>query len=318
MSVQNRAHILQSVRAALVRTDQSARDVLSALGVAPTSFYRWMRQPEQPSPDKRVPRSAVPRPTPEEEAVVQSQALLHPRLGYKRLAWQMLDADVVALRPYQVYTVLGQLNLIVRRPKEPDQALKRPEPPKRPDEVWHIDLMYVSISGRWYYLVDVVDGYSRFLVHWSLNTTMLAETVTMTVQEALERLDPKPTQPPKIIHDHGSQFVSAEWRSLIQARGIADIKTRVAHPQSNGVVERLHRTHREEAGLDEDAGYHAALDQFERWARYYNRERPHSALRYLCPIDYYRGDPNARLAERKRKLAVAQADRAAYWSNAQP
>ena len=313
--------MLASVRTTLERTEQSARQILSALGIPPTSFYRWVRQPEQPVPKERAVRPAVPRPTPEEEAAVKEQALLHPRLGYKRLSWQMLDADVVALRPYQVYTILGQLDLIVRRPKEPDQALRRPEPPRRPDEAWHIDLMYVCLSGRWYYLVDIVDGYSRFLVHWSLNTTMLAETVTITVQEALERLDPKPTEPPKLIHDHGSQFVSAEWRSVVQSCGIADIKTRVAHPQSNGVVERLHRTHREEASLDEDAGYHAALEQFGHWTRYYNHQRPHSALKYLCPIDYYRGDPEARLVGRSRKLAEAQAARAAYaayWKAGQP
>lgn len=226
----------------------------------------------------------------------------------------MLDADVAALKPYQVYAVLGQLDLIVRRPRELEQPLTRPEPPRRPDETWHIDLMYVSLGGRWYYLVDVVDGYSRFLVHWSLNTTMLAETVTMTVQQALDALKPKPEQPPKIIHDHGSQFMSSEWRSLIQSCGIADIKTRVAHPQSNGVVERLHRTHREEAGLVEDAGYHAALEQFERWAQYYNHQRPHSALKYLSPIDYYRGDPDARLAERSLKLGAALTARKAHWS----
>lgn len=228
----------------------------------------------------------------------------------------MLDQDVAALLPWQVYDLLGQFGLIVRRPQEPAQTLRRPEPPKRADEVWHIDLMYLRLSGRWYYLVDIVDGYSRFLVHWSLNTTMLSETVTLTVQEALDRLDPKPAEPPRIIHDHGSQFVSSEWRSLVRSSGLTDIKTRVAHPESNGVVERLHRTHREEADLDESAGYHAALEQFARWSRYYNQERPHSALAYLCPFDYYRGDPQARLAERRRKLKAARTARAAYWGDA--
>lgn len=248
-------------------------------------------------------------------------ALEHPALGYKRLAWQMLDRDVAALRPHQVYQLLGELDLIVRRQK-PADTLKRPLPPGRPDEVWHVDLMYVRLSGRWYYLVDIIDGYSRYLVHWSLNTTMLAETVTMTVQQALERLDPQPAaigvEPPRIVHDHGCQFLSAEWRSLIQSTGLADIKTRVAHPESNGVVERLHRTHREEAALDPDISYHQALDRFASWSRYYNHERPHSALKYLCPTDYYRGDPKARLEERRRKLAAARTDRAAYWSNNQP
>jgi transposase InsO family protein len=229
----------------------------------------------------------------------------------------MLDEDVVALRPYQVYALLGQLDLIARRPREA-LTLTRPEPPSRPDEVWHIDLMYVCLSGRWYYLVDIIDGYSRFLVNWTLNTTMLAETVTLTVQQAVERLQPRPTEIPRIVHDHGRQFVSAEWRSLIQGSGIADIKTRVAHPQSNGVIERLHRTHREEAALDPEAGYHAALEQFARWAQYYNYRRPHLALKYLCPFDYYRGDPQARLADRRRKLTTAQEARAAYWRTGKP
>ena len=80
----------------------------------------------------------------------------------------------------------------------------------------------------------------------------------------------------------------------------------------------MHRTHREEAGLDENGGYHAALEQFARWAKYYNHQRPHWALRYLCPIDYYHGDPEARLTGRRGKLAAAQAARQAYWRTAQP
>ena len=289
------------------------------MGIPRTNYYRWMRaasKPEASGPMERAAR-AIASPTPEEVAAVKEQALLYPRLGYKRLAWQMLDQGAAALRPGQVYAALGQLELIVRRPKEISQALKRPAPPTRSDDVWHIDLMYVCLSDRWYYLVDIVDGFSRFLVHWSLNTTMLAQTVTLTVQEAVERLLPKPAKAPTLIHDHGSQFVSAEWRSLIKSSGITDVKTRVAHPQSNGIVERLHRTHREEALLDKDASYHEALEHFAQWVQYYNRERPHSALRYLCPIDYYRGDPEARLAERRIKLAEAQEARAAYWRASQ-
>lgn len=111
--------------------------------------------------------------------------------------------------------------------------------------------------------------------------------------------------------------MSSEWRSLIPSCGITDIKTCVALPQPNGVVEWLYRIHREEAGLLEDTGYHAALEQFERWAQHYNHRRPHSALEYPCPIDYYRGDPQSRLAERKSKLEAALTARIAHWSTAQ-
>ena len=79
-------------------------------------------------------------------------------------------------------------------------------------------------------------------------------------------------------------------------------------------MERLHRTHREE-GLTEEAltGYYAALDAMKDWSDYYNYKRPHSAIRYLVPADYYRGDPDSRIAERKEKLVQAVEMRQAYW-----
>ena len=164
------------------------------------------------------------------------------------------------------------------------------------------------------YLVDILDGYSRYLVHWSLNLTMLADTVTFTAQEALERLPQRRPGEPRIVHDNGSQFLSAEWRRFVEAAKVVDIRTRVAHPQSNGRVERLHRTHREEGLTEEDlADYRRALAGMARWGHYYNYERPHSSLKYLRPVDHYRGDPAARLAERDWKLAQALEDRGQYW-----
>ncbi len=143
---------------------------------------------------------------------------------------------------------------------------------------------------------------------------MESETVTMTVQKALDRLGDRKAGEPRVIHDHGSQFISHEWRNFVKGAGITDIKTRIAHPESNGKLERLHRTHREE-GLTEEAltGYYTALDAMESWDKYYNYKRPHSAIRYLVPADYYRGDPDSRIAERKEKLVQAVEMRQAYW-----
>lgn len=90
---------------------------------------------------------------------------------------------------------------------------------------------------------------------------MLADIVTLTVQEALERLSGRRTGEPRWVHDHGSQFLNAERRAFIEEAGVTDIKTRVAHPESNGRLERLHRTHRKE-GLTEETleAYHQALE----------------------------------------------------------
>ncbi len=315
-SAEEKALILETVQRAQERTGQPVGEILTQLEFPAATYYRWKTRAREGRLADRVvvPQRQALLPTPEEVAAVCAFARAHPQMGYKRLTWQMVDQDVVYLRPYQVYRILQEHDLLRRRQTPPPEALKRPPEPDHPDEVWHIDLMYLYIPPRWYYLVDILDGYSRFLVHWSLNLTMHAETVTLTVQEALERLPERRPGEPKLVHDWGSQFLSAEWRAFVAGAGVTDIKTRVAHPESNGRLERLHRTHREEGLTEEDlSAYHKALDAMARWSDYYNYERPHSALKYLRPIDYYRGDPEARLAERERKLAQAVESRSAYW-----
>ena len=216
------------------------------------------------------------------------------------------------------HRILREHNLFRRRRTSPTEPPRRPRAPDHPDEVCHIDLIYLYIPPRWYYLVDILDGYSRFLVHWSPNLGMRAETVTLTVQEALEGLPERRDGEPRLVHDHGSQFLSAEWRAFVARAGLTDVKTRVAHPESNGRLERLHRTHREEGLTEEDlSAYHKALEGMARWSHYYKTTsvltRPQ---KYLHPVGCYRGDPEARLEERARKLGRRIEARRMYWKYA--
>lgn len=308
--------ILAVVRQAEEVTSRPLCGVLQTFGLPRATYYRWTeRQTAGTLADQIiVPSRHVIAPTPAEVASVCRHARICPAMGYKRLAWQMVDKDVAYLKPHQVYDVLATNNLLARQPKPAAGSLHRPPEPDHPDQVWHVDLMYLFIRPRWYYLVDILDGYSRYLVAWSLNLTMLADTVTLTMQQALDKLTGRLPGEPRIVHDHGSQFVGTEWHRFVTASSVTDIKTRVAHPESNGRVERLHRTHREEGLTDDDLGsYYAACDGMTRWGTYYNTDRPHSSLGYLYPVDYYRGDPVARLAERQGKLAEALKQRQEYW-----
>jgi putative transposase len=315
-SEEHKERLLDTIAQARDHTKWPTRRLLAQLNLAPATYYRWKERAQQGQlADRIVLPEAVPlRPTPKEVEAVCAFARAHPLTGYKRLCWQMLDEDVACLRAYQVYRILKEHDLLARRGPQALRELNRPPEPDHADQVWHTDLMYLFIRPRWYYLVDIVDGFSRFLVHWSLNPTMTADTVTLTMQEALERLPKRVAGEPDVVHDHGSQFLSAEWRSLVQSGGFTDIRTRVAHPQSNGRIERLHRTHREE-GLAESelSEYAVALETLGTWQQYYNYRRPHSALHYLRPIDYYRGDPQARQQERAQKLQRAVQARQSYW-----
>jgi len=285
---------LDTIQQAQNINDTSMRNVLQQLCIAPATYYRWTartgdgRLVDDPT---RCARISMP-PTPTERIAVCDFARAHPLMGYKRLTWDMVDRDIAYLRPHQVYQVLQKANLLARRPPVALDPLRRPAPPDRPDQVWHVDLTYIYIRPRWYYLVDILDGYSRYLVHWKLNLTKHADLVMLAVQEALDTLPTRRPGEPQLVHDHGSQFISREWRTFVTLAGADDIRTRVAHPESNGRVERLHRTHREEGLIGEDlTAYAQGVAALTRWHDYYNNRRPHSALQYLRPVDYYRGNP---------------------------
>jgi transposase InsO family protein len=317
--------LLGALRQAQGQSGQALRDLRPVVGVPRATYYRWQaREAAQTLQDRIVtPRRQVVWPTPDEVQAVRTFALQEPTMGYKRLAWRMVDAGVACLRPYQVLAILREANLLRRQAAPDPPALRRPREAERPDQTWHTDLMYLHIAPRWYYLIDVLDAYSRYLVHWKLLTDMRAESVTEALQEALEKLAANPPPElyplhpgePALVHDSGCQFVGVEWRRFIAGSGQRDIRTRVAHPQSNGRVERLHRTHREEGLALAPETYAQAVEQLARWADYYNGQRPHSALGYLCPLDYYRGDPALRREQREAALAQAALQRQSYWAD---
>jgi putative transposase len=304
-----RAGLILAVSAARARSALPVRAVLKELGLSHASYYRYLKTPE---PAKRKPRAKSPPLTPAERLAVKDIALAHPATGYKSLTWSLQNEAIVGVRPHQVLALLREEELIVRREAAAPCQNKRPAAPSFPNQVWHIDLMYLWLRTRWWYLVDILDGYSRFLVHWTLNDSLAAETVSLTVLEALEMWGPE--LKPGIIHDRGSQFVSKDWRLFVAHHGLPSIRIRLRHPQSNGRIERLHRTHREEGLVGSDGWtLSQAKTQLSRWADQYNNLRPHSALNGLPPVVYYLGEPDAALAQREHFVQAAAQARANYW-----
>jgi transposase InsO family protein len=108
---------------------------------------------------------------------------------------------------------------------------------------------------------------------------------------------------PRLISDNGSQFISKDFKELLIMLEIGHTFTRANHPQSNGKLERFHRTLKNEhtrrsAYVDDaDARVRMAL-----WLAYYNSERLHSAIGYLTPDDVFYGRKELRIAVRREKL----------------
>jgi len=284
--------------------------ILRDLGVSKASYYRYLRDPVLRN---RTRRKKAPPLTPFEKQAVIELAHRHPLTGYKSLTYLMQNDHIVGVRAHQTYRVLQEESLLGPRTIVGPLTLKKPQSPQGPNLVWHIDLMYVWLSGRWFYLVDILDAYSRYLVHWTLNRTMQTYTVSQTVQEALERWNCI-GKAPAMVHDNGTQFLSKDWRDFASHHGMPSIRTRVAHPQSNGLIERVHRTHRSQAlAATDEWSYDYAQEAIAAWVDVYNNARPHHSLCGLPPAVYHLGEPDAAMAQREHFVQAAAQARANYW-----
>jgi putative transposase len=121
----------------------------------------------------------------EKEAIIQFH-LKNPLEGYRRLTFMMLDADVVAVSPASVWRVMKQAGLLSRWKRRPSRKGSGFEQPLRPHQHWHIDVSYINLCGTFYYLCSVLDGFSRFLVHWDLRESMRETDVEVILERAKE------------------------------------------------------------------------------------------------------------------------------------
>ena len=291
------------------RSGWPAKRTLAALGIAPRSYYRWRRERawEQAAPSKPAPPYEA---TAGEKQLVLEYARRYPALRHRELAWRMVDEDVVGLSPSTVYRILKENNLVCPWRRRTKRYRAVWEKASRPDQRWATDLMYVQVLGMTYFLSSFLDEYSRMIVHWVLLPNMEAHSVSVSAQAAIEQLprgsDGRPRVTPEIRSDNGSGYVSAEFRSVLRENGLGHHRIRPHCPEENGLIERAHRTLREELDGETITTYWQAHDALAKVIHRYNHERLHSALGYLRPIDYYRGDPDRLQAERRTKLAEAR------------
>lgn len=228
----------------------------------------------------------------------------NPLEGYRRLTFMMLDDDVVAVSPSSVYRVLKAAGRLDRKWQKPSKKGTGFVQPLKPHDHWHVDISYINVQGTFYYLTSLLDGASRFLVHWELRETMTERDVEIVVQRALEK---HPDEKPRIISDNGPQFIARDFKEFIRIVGMTHVRTSPYYPQSNGKLERWHGSLKREcirptcpASLEE-AKCRVAL-----FVEHYNQVRLHSALGYITPADKLNGLEDVIIAERDRKLEEAR------------
>jgi putative transposase len=242
--------------------------------------------------------------TDDEKERIRLFARAHPLEGYRRMTFMMLDADQVACSPASVYRVLKIAGLLAGPTPNITKKGTGFVQPLKPHEHWHVDVSYLNIAGTFYFLCSILDGSSRFIVHWEIREKMEETDVETIIQRAREAY---PDARPRIISDNGPQFIAKDFKEFIRIAGMTHVKTSPYYPQSNGKIERWHKTIKGECirvlvPLSLDDARRIVSD----YVTHYNHVRLHSAIGYITPKAKLDGRDKEIFDQRDRKLAEAR------------
>lgn len=304
-----RGRITEDIKLQQRRTGYGLEKLIKLYSIPRSTYYSWFDGDGALKPPGEKKLKALTEITLEEIEAVVVYRKKHPEVGYRKLCWMMVDEDVVFLSESSVYNILSARGLLYgwARPDSEGTGKEYKNKPKRPHHHWHTDIAYIKIRNVFYFLIMVLDGYSRFLLDWDLMSDMTGQSVEMFIQRVKEKY---PHARPMLIHDNGSQFISHDFKRLVTQLEIQSVATRRNHPETNGKAERWNGLVKNEAIRPNcPVSYQEAWEILNEYGYAYNYQRLHAGIHFLRPADMFFERGGKILKERNEKLKQARKQR---------
>jgi len=304
-------------------SELGVKRTLKELGVNRSTFYGWYCKYREKGYDGLSPTLPTRRgywnriPEEEREDVVNT-ALEMPELSPRELAWHITDHQGWFISESSVYRILKSRGLIT---SPTHIVLKAADEFKDKtsgiNQMWQTDFTYMKIIGwGWYYLATILDDYSRYIVTWELCTSMRSEDVERIIDKALDITGLSINNRPRLLSDNGSCYISNDLKAFMDDRGMTHVRGKPLHPQTQGKIERYHRSMKNIIKLENYYLPEELNRQLELFVEYYNNERYHESLNNLTPADIYFGRDKEIIANRKTiKEKTINMRRKMYWKN---
>jgi len=294
----------------LVETSElPVKHTLAELDVPRSTFYDWYRryaeagydglaaqQPQRQQFWNRIPDTV-------RQQVVDA-ALAQTELSPRQLAWQFTDREGYFISESSVYRILKSYDLVTSPVFQIVSAKDAfDNPTTRVNELWQTDFtQFKVLDWGYYYLCTVLDDFSRYILAWRLAPTMGSTDVEQTLNIAVAKTGVaqiKVAHRPRLLSDNGPAFVSDALRQYLRHQQIQHIRGAPYHPQTQGKIERWHRSMKSVVKLEHyytPAALEAAIASF---VTYYNTQRYHESLDNVTPEDVYLGRRDAILTQRQ-------------------
>jgi transposase InsO family protein len=271
----------------------SVKRALKELGINRSTFYQWYQRYLEYGYDGLADRKPTPRkfwnkiPENVKDQVVHI-ALQYPEKSPRELAWFITDSQGYFISESSVYRILKAYDLITSPAYIVLSAKdKFDQPTKRVNELWQTDFSYFKIIGwGWYYLFP----------------TMSATDVQETLEMALRKTgvdQVKVKLRPRLLSDNGPCYLSKELKAYLDDREIKHIKGAPYHPQTQGKIERYHRSIKNVITLQNYYFPGELKNAISDFVQYYNNERYHESLNNLTPAQVNCGRSKEIISVRK-------------------
>ena len=293
------------------KTKLNASEMVKMIGIHRSRYYEWKRRKNMPNQHNHtIPKSHWILDE-EKEGIIHFCKERIKEEGYKRLTYQMIDSNIAFVSESTTYRILKQAECVEKKSDRTSSKGKGFKQPLRVHEHWHMDISYINILGTMFFLICVLDGASRYIVHHELRKNMTEFDVELTLAKALEKY---PEARPRLITDNGSQFISKEFKSFIRFIHFTHVRTSVNYPQSNGKIERFHKTIKKEHVRKKSfLSLHDARGQMDKYIEFYNKKRLHSAIGYVTPEDVLKDRKHQIIELRMKKIQEAKKLRREFY-----
>jgi putative transposase len=212
----------------------------------------------------------------------------HPSYGYRRIHFKMcLLGTPLNIKKFR--RLYKQEKLILRRKRKPRRIIGQgPKLPlhhvKKTHDLWAMDFMHDTLmNGRRLRVLTIIDHHSRYSPGIFIKKSFRASDLC----KILDHLFETEGKPNALITDNGTEFTAIEFKEWAKRNKVELFYIRPGRPVENGLCESFNGRVRDEF-LNQSVfiDYEDAAEKIEEWRNYYNKERPHSALGYLTPLQF--------------------------------
>jgi putative transposase len=277
-------------------SELGVKRTLEELGISRSTFYDWYKHYLEEGYEGLKPRESKRRtfwnkiPDQERKMVIET-ALEHEDLSPRELAFHITDNQGWFISESSVYRILKEKGLIT----SPAWILMAAsdefkDKTTHVHQQWQTDFTYFKIIGwGWYYLATVMDDYSRYIIGWELCRNMESGDAKRVIRRALDKTGLQEDKRPRLLSDNGSCYVSNEFKKFIKDEKMGHVKGAPYHPQTQGKIERYHRTMKNIVKLENYYFPDDLRTRIEDFVDYYNNHRYHESLKNVTPADVYFG-----------------------------